>query len=127
MFQKVEIQQMARALARHAGARQAVIARNLAQADTPGYRSRDLPAFAALWREADAPLRATRPGHLQGGGRAMAIEAALSGAEPAPNGNSVSLEAEMVRAAETRAQHDMALAIQRSVSGSLRAALGRGR
>jgi flagellar basal-body rod protein FlgB len=44
----------------------------------------------------------------------------------APNGNTVSLEAEMVRMAEIRQAHDMALAVQRSVSGITRAALGRG-
>jgi flagellar basal-body rod protein FlgB len=43
----------------------------------------------------------------------------------APNGNSVSLEREMMRAAETRQSHDMALAVYGTARGILRAALGR--
>jgi flagellar basal-body rod protein FlgB len=42
-----------------------------------------------------------------------------------PNGNSVSLEAEMVKAVDVKQQHDMALSIYRSVSEIIRASLGR--
>jgi flagellar basal-body rod protein FlgB len=44
-----------------------------------------------------------------------------------PNGNSVSVEREIFRAAGIRQQHEMALAISQSLSGALRSALGRGR
>ncbi|MFA7433501.1 MAG: FlgB family protein [Gemmobacter sp.] len=125
MFQKVEIIQMAHALAAHAGARQAVIARNVAHADTPGYRAADLPGFAESWRAAGG-LRATRAGHLNGGATLTLAARPVAG-QPAPNGNSVSLEAEMMRAAEVRHQHDLALSIYRSASNVMRASLGRGR
>ena len=42
-----------------------------------------------------------------------------------PNGNTVSLEGEMVKAAEARQSHDMALAIYRSTSDLMRTALGK--
>ena len=54
-------------------------------------------------------------------------EERLIGGTAAPNGNSVSLEAEMVKAVEVRQQHEMALAIYRSSSNVVRASLGRGR
>lgn len=38
----LNILQMASQLAAHSSARQAVIAENIAQADTPGYRARDI-------------------------------------------------------------------------------------
>jgi len=129
MFEKLEIARMAQALAAHAGARQAAVAQNVAQADTPGYRAVDLPDFAAAYRDAgDASRwRATRPGHIpQAAGGLDTQPRAVRGAA-SPDGNTVSLEAEMVKAAAVRQDHDMALSIYRSVSDILRASLGRPR
>ena len=43
----------------------------------------------------------------------------------APNGNSVSLEDEMVKNAETKRQHDISIAVYRSSLTMLRTAMGR--
>lgn len=126
MFPKLELTKMAQALAAHSGARMGVIAENVAQADTPGYKARDLPDFATVYLD-DAPLRATRPGHLNGAEHAGVAEARVVAGNGAPNGNTVSLEGEMVRAAEVRQSHEMALAIYRNTSELSRLALGRGR
>lgn len=126
MFEKLGLTRMAQALAAHAGARLTLVAQNVANADTPGYRARDLPDFAAVYEGDGAQMRATRPEHfgtMRGPGPARPIDA---GGWADPNGNSVSLEAEMIRAADVRQSHDMALAVYRSTSGMLRAALGRG-
>jgi flagellar basal-body rod protein FlgB len=121
---KVEVLNMARAMAAHAAARQGQIARNVANADTPGYRARHIPPFSEVWKNRAEPLRATRPGHFGVEGR-VALRAVADTTDLSPNGNSVSLEAEMVAAAETRQAHDWALAIHRTLSGSIRATLGR--
>jgi flagellar basal-body rod protein FlgB len=126
MFEKLELTRMAQALASHAGARMGVIARNVAHADTPGYKAQDLPPFAEVWRDSE-PLRATRPGHLGASERPPMPEARIVPATGAPNGNTVSLEGEMVKAAEARQSHEMALAIYRSTSDLVRTALGKGR
>jgi flagellar basal-body rod protein FlgB len=42
-----------------------------------------------------------------------------------PNGNSVSLETEMVKAADTQREHDLALAVYGKSLDILRASLGR--
>ena len=125
MFEKLQIVRMAQALAGHAGARQGEIARNIANADTPGYRARDMPDFAAAYTEGGG-LRQSRPGHLESGStyRGAAEIRATKGAA-SPDGNTVSLETEMLKAAEVRQQHDMALAIYRSTSRILRLSLGR--
>lgn len=127
MFGKLEVTRMAQALAAHAGARQGVIAQNIAHADTPGYRARDLTPFEDTYRAGNRPdtLRATRPGHIRA--EAMAAEAVVRPVPGAasPNGNSVSLETEMVKAVDVKQQHDMALSIYRSVSEIVRASLGR--
>jgi len=128
MFEKLELTRMAQALASHAGARLGVVAQNVANADTPGYKAKDVASFAQSYaRSPDGEMRATRPGHFSGADDApppplIQRRASLAGA---PNGNSVSLEQEMVKAASARQDHDMALAIYRNTSSIIRASLGR--
>jgi flagellar basal-body rod protein FlgB len=105
---------LASALAAHASARQRLIAENVANADTPGYRARDVADFSAVL---DGPpafeARTTRPGHIPFGADAHGFEPreqATMGAET-PNGNSVSLEDQMMRAAAVRQEHDLALGV----------------
>ncbi|MDP2086936.1 MAG: FlgB family protein [Gemmobacter sp.] len=121
---KVEVLSMAAAMAAHAAARQNVIARNVANADTPGFRARRLPDFAEVWQAQGQTLRGTRAGHLSVS-RQREIQSTPDSRNLSPNGNSVSLETEMVAAAEARQAHDFALAIRRTLSGAIRTALGR--
>ena len=53
MFAKLELTRMAQALASHSGARMDVIARNVANADTPGYRARDVVVFSDTYSQDD--------------------------------------------------------------------------
>ena len=131
MFEKLTVTSMAQAMADRAGQRLGLIAKNIANADTPGYKALDLPDFAASYSAAAIPMRATRAGHLAG----MAATPwgnpeptpQRNGQSTAPNGNSVSIEQEMVKAASVRQDHEMALAIYRNTSDIIRAALGRSR
>ena len=67
MFEKLQLTAMAQAMSAHAGSRMGIIARNVAHADTPGYKAMDLPSFAEAYRAAEPDgLRQTRPGHLSG-------------------------------------------------------------
>jgi flagellar basal-body rod protein FlgB len=127
MFEKLELTRMAQALAAHSGARMAVIARNVAHADSPGYKARDLPSFASVFAADDRGLRATRPGHVTGSAGALTLVAERAPGREAPNGNTVSLEGEMVKSVEARQNHEMALAIYRATSDVIRASLGRSR
>jgi flagellar basal-body rod protein FlgB len=126
MFEKLEITAMAQSLAAHAGQRLGVIAQNVANADTPGFRAQDVQAFADIWESSgrDA-MRATRSGHFGAAGEHPAAGLIRAPGHPSPNGNSVSIEAEMVKAVETRQQHEMALAVYRGTSEVIRASLGR--
>jgi len=131
MFENLEVFRMAHAMARHAGTRQAAVARNIANADTPGYAARDVPPFADMLRDARAgrdgfALRATRPGHLGRAGAGFVPEAAPLRDLPAdPNGNTVSLETEMLRAVEIGRQHQRAVTIYKSSLDILRNAVKR--
>jgi flagellar basal-body rod protein FlgB len=129
MFERLETLRMAAQSAVHAAGRQAVIARNVANADTPGYRAGDLQPFARTYQSmAGLDLRTTRPGHIVGGqpGHGAAFVQDRR-AEPSPNGNTVSLETELVRGASAKRQHDTSLAIYRTSLDMLRSSLGRGR
>lgn len=131
MFEKLGIFSMAQAMAQHAAARQSVIAQNVANADTPNYKARDLTAFGETYRASgDGGLRATRPGHVLSFEAQSAPPAATTALRPnaaSPNGNNVSLEQEIFAAADAKSQHDRALAIYRSAMTILRtSASGRG-
>ncbi|CAN1491477.1 FlgB Flagellar basal body protein [Paracoccaceae bacterium] len=127
MFEKLELTRMAQSLAAHSGSRMAVIAQNVANADTPGYKARDLPGFAEVFADNGGDMRATRAGHLTAVSAAMTPAVEIANGREAPNGNSVSLEGEMVKSVEARQNHDMALAIYRATSDVIRASLGRNR
>ncbi|PRY93216.1 flagellar basal-body rod protein FlgB [Hasllibacter halocynthiae] len=117
MLDHIPILSTASALARHAGARTEGTARNLANADTPGWR----PLRASPFDPGAPGLRATRPDHL-GGSSGAAVEWTL-GAATKPNGNGVSVEAEMVEAARARADHGLALGAWRGAMDVLRASV----
>ncbi len=124
MFEKLELTRMAQAMAAHAGSRISVVSRNIANADTPGYRAQDLPDFAKVY-DSQHHMRATRPGHLGSVPPAGPPETITTDGAESPNGNTVSLEQQMVKSIEARQQHEMALAIYRATSGVLRASLGK--
>ena len=127
MFEKLELTRMAQSLAAYSGARMSVIAENVANADTPGYKARDLAAFSQMFEEAGDPMRATRSGHLAAASSSTVPQPDVVRGRESPNGNSVSLEAEMVKSVEARQSQDMALAIYRATSDVIRASLGRPR
>ncbi len=127
MLENMEVFRMAKGLATHAAARQAVIAQNVANADTPGYRARDLVSFGkAFEAQTSHQMRATRTGHVMLGERAPSsfrtIEADRPGAQ-SPNGNNVSLETEMMMAAQISGRHRLAMAVYRSSLSMLRSSI----
>lgn len=130
MYDRLEIFQLAHGLAKHASARQAAIAGNVANADTPGYRAQDVTPFAETYRAqtGDDGLRGTRAGHRMNGTTSLSTPTLIDVPGPSePNGNTVSLETEMIKSAEIRHSHEMALSVYQTSLGILRTSLGRGR
>lgn len=128
MFTGLNVFKMAHAMATHAGHRQALTAQNLANSDTPGYKARDIASFASSYR-ADDPggMRASRAGHLNApSSDGMRYEELTPDTPADPNGNSVSVELEILRSVEAKRQHDRAIAIYKSSLTVLRTSLGRG-
>ena len=127
MYQNLELFQTAGAMARHAGSRQAVVAQNIANADTPNFRALEMPSFAeTVETEPATRMKATRASHLNSEDAAhVTFSPTQSQTEPAPNGNSVSIEDEMLRSVDVSREHSRALAIYRHGMTVLRATLGR--
>jgi len=116
------------------GQRQATLSQNIANADTPDYRPRDLSAsdFARLVRTVQNPaalvaLARTVAGH-QGGGRQASIGLAAHHVatryETTPDGNAVILEEQMAKATETALDFQLTSNLYRKYLGMIRIALG---
>lgn len=125
MFERLEIFKTAAGAAEHASRRQALIAQNIANADTPGYRGQDVAPFSDVMADYSTPMRHTRAGHMQPTSMAGAAETILTDGQTSPNGNTVSLETEMMKAAQTRGQFDMAVGVYKSALNILKSSLGR--
>lgn len=125
MLQSLDVLRLAKGLGEHAMFHQKVVAENVAQSDTPNYRARDVSSFRDMMSpDPSTPLRNTRPGHQGGHDAIPRMDAFVDlSAEAAPNGNSVSIEAEMVKSTEARRQFDLSLAVYRSSLDILRSAL----
>ena len=128
MHNSLDLFQTAGAMARHAGARQAVVARNIANADTPGFAAQNIGAFKDVYRANDGgAARTTRPGHMSSsmaGPSAAAVNTKTG--DPSPNGNSVSLEDELMNSVVVSREHNRALTVYRHAMTVLRTSIGRG-
>lgn len=125
----VGVLNLASDLASHAYRRQELIAQNIANADTPGYKARDLTKFSVSKDSFDASfgMRKTHPSHFgtdRSSNSSETIRSTMLGGE-SPNGNSVALEDQLVRSAEVQHQHEMALGIYQKSLAILRLGLGR--
>lgn len=116
MFTSLNIFRMSAATASFAGGQQARIAQNIANADTPGFKAYQVTSFADAYR--DAPK--VRTGHIQLGQTDKRVTENAS-----PNGNTVSLEEQMVHGVNVQKEHERALAIYRHGLSVLRTTLGR--
>ena len=104
--------------------RTAVLAENIANADTPGWKSRDLKPFGAtLAAVGVSPLR-TNPMHLAGTAGDDAAARALVG-ESAPDGNTVRVDVEMTKVADTETAQTLVSNLWKSYVGMFRTALGK--
>ncbi|MCB1508402.1 MAG: flagellar basal body rod protein FlgB [Hyphomicrobiaceae bacterium] len=114
-------------------ARQAVLAENVANADTPGYRARDIARVDHEARMRPPQAGAVTPmvtnaGHIgargidRNGGQDVRR---VSTFETTPEGNSVSLEEEMMKVSANQLDFQTAATVYQRSIGLLRTAIGR--
>ncbi len=103
--------------------RQRVIAQNIANADTPGYRARDVSPFSHMMGTTDIQPVLTSPLHLAGLSRPGNGQLSAA-AERAPDGNSVGLEDQMTKVADDETSQAMVGNLWHSYMGMFMTALG---
>ena len=96
--------------------RQATIASNVANANTPGYRAQDVQPFSAVLSHLQLPMATTAPGQIQPAslaGDRTKVKTSDSW-DVVHSGNSVNLEQEMMKAGEVNRAHALNVNIVRS-------------
>ncbi|HEY0144613.1 MAG: flagellar basal body rod protein FlgB [Methylovirgula sp.] len=97
--------------------RQATVAENVANANTPGYVGKDVAPFVDVLQQAQLQLNATQPGHISSDPLST-DDSAKDGSpwEVVPSGNSVSMEHEMLKANSVGRDYSMNAAIVKAFS-----------
>jgi flagellar basal-body rod protein FlgB len=117
MISDVQLFQVYGAMARYAAEAQSVSATNIARANEPGYKAKEIESFDAfLARVSNSAV--TDP--MTASFRVTESQGPMS-----PNGNSVSLEQEIFNSAEAMGQHSLALSVYTKSMDLLRTAIGR--
>ena len=112
--------------------RQDVLSQNVASSDVPGYKARDLkaPDFETILRgsishNSASSLAVTNTRHITSTRLSGGFEtAAVPDVEAASTGNSVSLEAQMIKVADTQAQFQAAANLYAKAISMMKTAIG---
>jgi len=110
--------------------RQRLLAENVANVDTPGYRARDLSPldFGRQVEQASGQLQLalTAPAHLSGGpaGSGFPLDRATKH-DVRPMGKTVNLEDEMMKVAANQMDHQAAISLYARSMGLLKTAIGK--
>jgi flagellar basal-body rod protein FlgB len=139
MLSGIDLFQVAGDRMRYLTERQTLIARNIANADTPGYKAQDLAPFTPVTVASGANsagssplvLAQTNPLHLQvepsvaESQQAVATEPDYGGEKP--SGNTVSVEEQMIKSADVSNAFAMASAVYAKSVSIMKTAVDYGR
>ncbi|MDP3460925.1 MAG: flagellar biosynthesis protein FlgB [Hyphomonas sp.] len=117
MISDLQLFQVYGAMARYAAEAQSVSATNIARANEPGYKAKEIESFDAYLARVSA---SGAPDPMAQGFRITNASNPM-----APNGNTVSLEQEVFNSAEAMGQHSLAISVYTKSMDLLRTAIGR--
>lgn len=123
MFTDLKIMQTASALAKHSVQRHGQIAENIANADTPGFKAKDLEPFSETYAKSQRAMMDSQRSSLSH--QVFQAENITIEGIASPDGNTVSLEDQMTRSTAAARDHDTALTVYAKTLSMLRATLGR--
>jgi len=118
MLSNMKILDTMSAMAGHAAERHAVISNNVANADTPNFKAQDLQPFSEIFLASAREQQNIKS--IQG--QLIEMDA---GDISSPNGNTASLEQQMMLSTENKANHDMALAVYKKSLNMMKMAIGK--
>ena len=89
--------------------RQAIVAENIANVNTPAFKAKDIQGFSDVLESTQLAMAGTDPMHMaDASGRSVAVEAEDEASwGVVHSGNSVSLEQEMLKAGEVSGQYSL--------------------
>ena len=119
MISDLKLLQVYSAMAKHASQTQQVSATNIAHANDPGYKAREVESFTDFMQRAQSSAVGAQTLSTP------TFKLSDAGTAESPNGNSVNLEHEIFKSAEAYGQHDMALSVYTKSLELLRTAIGR--
>lgn len=132
MYEDLAVLAMAKQRMDWIARRHEVLAQNVANADTPDYKPRDVEplSFKETLRSTTVGVAVTHPRHIAPPGAGTPpgprVVEDPAPAETAPNGNAVVLEEQMVKIGEAKSAYEMAANLFQKQVGMIRTALGRG-
>lgn len=96
--------------------RQAIVAENIANVSTPGYKAKDIQGFTDAMESTQLRMAGTSPVHLaSAGGREIGIDEETEQTwDTVHSGNSVTLEQEMLKSSEVSGQYTLNTSIAKA-------------
>jgi flagellar basal-body rod protein FlgB len=114
---QIYLLQLASQQAKWLTARQTMIADNIANANTPGYRAKDIRPFSEVLDQTQITMAATSPAHIVPASEELAAAARSSDNEATDmtiSGNSVSLEQELMKEGDINRSYTINTNIKRA-------------
>jgi flagellar basal-body rod protein FlgB len=114
--QPIHLFELASQQARWLSIRQMTVAENVANANTPGFKSSDVAPFEDVYNNSGLTMAATQPGHI---GADPNDPEAIAVKEQTPweithSGNSVSVEQEMIKAGDINGAYSLNTSIKKA-------------
>lgn len=114
----IQVFSIASQKARWLGDRQAVVASNVANASTPGFKAKDVAPFSAIMAGTKSGLTRTNSRHLNIAGSTQTLSGTEIRTDPngttSHSGNSVSVERELIKGGEVTAAYSLNASIVKS-------------
>ncbi len=127
MLDDINILKLSSAMARHAADRHQLIAQNIANADTNNFKAKELEPFEEAYsRLSNNQNKFGQPLSAGGSNASWRTETISARGIESPNGNTVSIEDQMMRSIEAQQNFEAATTIYKKTLDILRSSLGRG-
>lgn len=128
VMESIQLFELASRQAEWLSVRQSLISGNIANANTPGFRAKDVAAFDAVLQNTQLPLRSTNPMHFTDATTDnYVVEPEVNqGSATQLSGNSVELSEEMMKQGSIKRDYDLNAAIVKAFNKMMLTAVRKG-
>lgn len=128
VMESIQLFELASRQAEWLSVRQSLISGNIANANTPGFRAKDVAAFDAVLQNTQLPMKATSPLHFTDSTtESYVVEPEVNkGSATQLSGNSVELSDEMMKQGSIKRDFDLNAAIVKAFNKMMLTAVRKG-